>query len=169
MNGIDADGFRCEAAQQFGFETTIDYAAEYECTQAQLIAFAKACEYAGVAQAVRFASAGDDTYRGPFDAQGIVDELERRIAALDAVIREAEEVRFMTARGYVRDTREQTKGWRSGFSSAVETGAQQSQKPWRAPAAANLARQVEQWAYFHRRHVVGGGLRHGWKTVHRYG
>lgn len=43
----DEDGFRIEAALQFGFETTNDDADQFKCTQEQLIAFAKACERKG--------------------------------------------------------------------------------------------------------------------------
>lgn len=47
----DADGFRLEAAEQFGFEDTSGAVDGYLCTEAQLIAFAKACERAGRAEA----------------------------------------------------------------------------------------------------------------------
>lgn len=51
----DADGFRIEAALQFGFRMTNDDGDEYACTESQLIAFAKACERKGRAEASKLA------------------------------------------------------------------------------------------------------------------
>jgi hypothetical protein len=51
----DADGHRIEAAEQFGFSLVAgapdDAPETYVCTEAQVIAFAKACERAGFAKA----------------------------------------------------------------------------------------------------------------------
>lgn len=99
-DAFEADGFRTEAACQFGFQTTNDDCTEYRCTQEALIAFAKACERKGLADARELA-------RG---IHGLVDDLDERIAAIDAEItpvRVAEEARFMTAQGYVRATDDQ--------------------------------------------------------------
>ncbi len=55
----DQDGFRLEAADQFGFAELNDFpedAGKYLCTEAQLIAFAKACERKGMAEAYELAN-----------------------------------------------------------------------------------------------------------------
>jgi hypothetical protein len=102
----DSDGYRMEAAEQFGFETTNDDADEYKCTQAALIAFAKACERKGMADARAVAKAA-----GAYVA---VARVNKQIAAIDAElapILAAEEIRYMTSRGYVRGTDEPGKRW----------------------------------------------------------
>jgi len=122
----DADGFRLEAACQFGFETTNDDADEYKCTEAALLAFVKACERKGRAEAIKIA---DDLYgegpSAPWDnggtsdgwdrgTQKIVELLTTLNVAADAElapILAAEEVRSMTAAGYVRGTDEPGKRW----------------------------------------------------------
>lgn len=56
----DADGFRIEAAEQFGFEEIDGQDAPgqegYFCTETELIAFAKACERKGMAEAKAIAA-----------------------------------------------------------------------------------------------------------------
>jgi hypothetical protein len=86
----DEDGHRIEAAEQFGFSRLCSTDSVYRCTEAQLIAFAKACERKGLAEAHGLANR---------------DAVHRRILDIDAElapILAAEEERFMTARGYVR-------------------------------------------------------------------
>lgn len=122
----EQDGFRIEAAVSFGFEWTNDDADEFKCTEAQLIAFAKAAERKGRAEAIKIAK---DMYGDgpsyPYDSGGgscgwndatqkIVELLTERNAATDAElapILEAEEARFMTAQGYVRGTDEPGRKW----------------------------------------------------------
>lgn len=80
----DEDGFRIEAAEQFGFKPTDDDCEHYACTHAQIIAFAKACERKGRAEA----------------AQKIADTLAKMNATSDAElapILEAERLRFLAA------------------------------------------------------------------------
>lgn len=43
----EADGFRIEAAMDYGFEPTNDDATEFRCTEVQLLALMKACEQKG--------------------------------------------------------------------------------------------------------------------------
>lgn len=98
----EQDGFRLEAAAQFGF---VEIGQDefglpgYQCIEAQLIAFAKACERKGLAMAHGLANR---------------DAVYRHILALDgelAPILAAEEDRYMTAQGYVRGTDEPGKRW----------------------------------------------------------
>lgn len=94
----DQDGYRIEAAMQFGFSQTEDDG-PYTCTEAQLIAFAKACERKGLAMA---------------HGLGNRDAVYRHILDLDAELAPvlaAEEERSMTAAGYVRGTDEPGKRW----------------------------------------------------------
>lgn len=68
----DADGLRLEAAEQFGF-MGVDpgagaFEGAYSCTTTQLLAFAKACERAGMVQA---------------HGMGSRDLVAQRIAAID--------------------------------------------------------------------------------------
>jgi hypothetical protein len=105
----DADGFRIEAAEQFGFEPTDGDMTGYVCTEAQLIAFAKACERKGL-----------------FEAHGLAnrDAVHRRILDIDAElapILAAEEERYMTSRGYVRGTDEPGKRWVKPATAALPT------------------------------------------------
>jgi hypothetical protein len=105
----DQDGFRIEAALQFGFSAAGDDAApHYICSEVELIAFAKACERKGLATAATFA-------RNVTSATNVFGQhFEAQIAALDAEIepiKEAAEARFMTAQGYVRGTDEPGKRW----------------------------------------------------------
>ena len=52
----DEDGFRIEAAEQFGFtEITGTEVTAYSCTEAELIAFAKACGRKGLAESATIA------------------------------------------------------------------------------------------------------------------
>lgn len=107
----DADGFRLEAAEQFGFEEIDGQDPPgqpgYFCTQAELIVFAKACERKGMADARAVAKAA-----GAYVA---VARLNKQIAAIMdtelAAILAAEEIRYMTSRGYVRSTDEPGKRW----------------------------------------------------------
>lgn len=94
----DEDGHRVEAAEQFGFSQTEDDG-PYTCTEAQLIAFAKACERKGLAMAYGLANR-DAVYRHILDLDG---ELAPLLAA--------EEERSMLAAGYVRGTAEPGKRW----------------------------------------------------------
>lgn len=55
MSFNELNGFRIEAALQFGFEMTNDDGDEYSCTEAQLLAFARACERKGRADAAKMA------------------------------------------------------------------------------------------------------------------
>lgn len=109
FDALQQDGFRTEAAVQFGFRWTNDDADEYACTEAALVAFAKGCERAGMYQAAQMMrkradvfGVGTTTY---YDLILGARELEDRIAVLDAELKpilEAEAVRSMTAAGYVR-------------------------------------------------------------------
>jgi hypothetical protein len=86
----EQDGFRVEAAGQFGFQNFNDDCTEHRCTTAQLVAFAKACERAGMFQA---------------HGMGSRDLVAKRMAEIDAELKpilEAETARSMTAAGYVR-------------------------------------------------------------------
>lgn len=121
----ESDGYRFEAAEQFGFSQIKDDG-PYTCTEAQLIAFAKAAERKGRAEAIKIA---DDLYGegngSPYDngagacgwndaTQKIVEKLTALNAATDAElapILAAEEERSMTAAGYVRGTDEPGKRW----------------------------------------------------------
>lgn len=114
----DEDGFRTEAAEQCGFQATDPgigaFDGTYSCTTAQLIAFAKACERKGRAEASAIAQRKSHEYRTskPLCSGAcacamdvLAGELERMNAATDAElapILTAEEERFMTARGYIR-------------------------------------------------------------------
>ncbi|MGX9443917.1 hypothetical protein ACWX0K_15245 [Nitrobacteraceae bacterium UC4446_H13] len=96
----DEDGHRIDAAVQFGFEWTNDDADEYACTEAQLIAFAKAAERKGRAEAVALLK------QTPAHL-AVLRILRERNDAADAEllpILEAERVRSLTAAGYVRGT-----------------------------------------------------------------
>lgn len=102
----EQDGFRLEAAEQFGFSQAEDDG-PYTCTEAQLIAFAKAAERKGRAEAIALL---EQTPVGP----AVLRILRERNAASDAElapIMAAEEERYMTARGYVRGTDEPGKRW----------------------------------------------------------
>jgi hypothetical protein len=76
----DADGFRLEAAVQFGFTWTNDDADEYACSEAALIAFAKACERKGMADVVAKLEAADSAV----SLEWLVNEIHLDIAAMDA-------------------------------------------------------------------------------------
>lgn len=122
----EADGFRIEAACQFGFETTNDDADEYKCTEAALLAFAKACERKGRAEAIKIA---DDLYgegpSAPWDNGGTSDgwnigtqKIVELLTAINvtadaelAPILATEEARCMIACGYVRGTDKPGKRW----------------------------------------------------------
>lgn len=111
----DEDGHRIDAAMQFGFEQTEDDG-PYSCTEAQLIAFAKAAERKGRAEAIALATQeGRVTDFGARMAlKGVADELLAMNAASDAAlapILAAEEHRFMTSRGYVRGTDDPGGRW----------------------------------------------------------
>lgn len=103
----DEDGHTIEAAVQFGFRWTNDDADEYACTEAQLIAFAKACERKGLAEA----SALLKRCRVTFAADRILKERVATIDAELAPILATEEERYMTAQGYVRGIDEPGKRW----------------------------------------------------------
>lgn len=94
----EEDGFRIEAAEQFGFSQTEDDG-PYTCTEAQLIAFAKACERMGLAVAYGIGS------------RDLLYQHILRVDAELASILTAEEERAMTAAGYVRGTDEPGKRW----------------------------------------------------------
>jgi len=121
----EADGFRIEAAQQFGFQTTDDDAENYACTEAQLIAFAKACERKGRAEIGKYIREGEKNLTVQAEAaerkgdvgqalmvgliagamQEVGDEIDRRNDAADAELLpllEAERRRFLESQGYVR-------------------------------------------------------------------
>jgi hypothetical protein len=111
----DADGFRIEAAEQFGFIATDPgagaYDGTYACSVQQVIAFAKACERAGMAAALKLvritAQGGRDIKinAAPIALDVISGVLEHAVWKTDAElapILAAEEARFMTAQGYVR-------------------------------------------------------------------
>jgi hypothetical protein len=94
----EQNGFRVEAAEQFGFESIDGEDAPgqpgYFCTEDELIAFAKACERKGMADALVIAKSS-----GAF---GAATRLKKRIAEIDvelAPVLESERVRFLTARG----------------------------------------------------------------------
>jgi hypothetical protein len=108
----EADSFRIEAAVQFGFHWTNDDADEYACTEAALVAFARACERAGMAEA----RARLRKLESALDAAGVAgstsaslmsgaisaaaDGLDTQIAAIDAELApllEAERQRFLCA------------------------------------------------------------------------
>jgi hypothetical protein len=76
----DEDGLRLEAAEQFGFTPTDPDAERYECTTAQLIAFAKACERKGRSEAIELLN----KCRVTFAASRILKE---RNAATDAELK----------------------------------------------------------------------------------
>lgn len=94
----DQDGYRLEAAECFGFSQAEDDG-PYTCTEAQLIAFAKAAERKGLAMAHGLANR-DAVYRHILD-------LDAELAPIQA----AEEERSMLAAGYVRGTDEPGKRW----------------------------------------------------------
>ncbi len=117
----DEDGHRIEAAEQFGFMPTDPDAERYECTTAQLIAYAKACERKGLAQVIPIAK-GELRNTGVLlsnppqssAAWDIRNAITKRIEAIDAELAPiliAEEERAMTAAGYVRGTDEPGKRW----------------------------------------------------------
>ena len=88
----EADGFRTEAAVQFGFTWTNDDADEYACTEAALIAFAKACEHKGLCDAREIARR--------CGAYTTIAKLDKQIAALGAELApivESERQRSLTA------------------------------------------------------------------------
>jgi hypothetical protein len=103
----EADGFRTEAAVQFGFTWTNDDADEYACTEAALIAFAKGCERKGMADAREIARR--------CGAYVAIARLDKQIAVLDAELKpilEAERQRSLTAAGHVPvDPANPTGGW----------------------------------------------------------
>lgn len=98
----EQDGFRIEAALQFGF-TEIDgtEVTTYSCTETELIAFAKACERKGRAEAIALVTQeGRVTDFGARTAlKGVADELLAMNAASDAelaTILEAERSKIRT-------------------------------------------------------------------------
>lgn len=102
------DGFRSEAAGQFGFRDFNDDCTERLCTTAQLVAFAKSCERKGRAEAAQVVRR---ELNNPLNAQAkspllaVLGALKKRNDESDAElapILAAEEARFMTSRGYVR-------------------------------------------------------------------
>lgn len=112
----DADGHRIEAAEQFGFSPLCSTDPVYRCTEAQLIAFAKAAERKGRAEAITLVT--QEGRVTDFGAQmalkGVADELLAMNAASDAELAPIlanEEERYMTSRGYVRGTEEPGKRW----------------------------------------------------------
>lgn len=119
----DADGFRIEAAEQFGFdlfETSTDQD-RYTCTEAQIIAFAKACERKGLAEAATIAGSElrNTSYlltnppksAAAWDIRNAITKKVEDIDAELAPILAAEEERYMMSRGYVRGTNEPGKRW----------------------------------------------------------
>lgn len=74
----DEDGHRVEAALQFGFSITGGDVDGYICTEPQLIAFAKACERAGMAKAVALLRIQ------PNASLWVAARLDEQIAATDA-------------------------------------------------------------------------------------
>lgn len=119
----ERDGFRVEAADQFGFTDFNDDCTEHRCTTATLVAFAKACEHAGLAQA-RDMIAASVLAEGPFPLQYRIGwssgqhSAEMKIsAAMHALaaeldpIREAVTEQRMTAAGYVRAPEVSDKLW----------------------------------------------------------
>ena len=83
----DEDGFRIEAAEQFGFKITDDDAEQLACTESQLIAFAKACERKGIAQSAKLARTMASLY-GRYDNQenALTGELESFAKMLEKVV-----------------------------------------------------------------------------------
>lgn len=104
---FEMDGFRTEAACQFGFETTNDDADEYKCTEAQLLNFAKSCERKGMCDARDLARKSG--------AYGTAVRLDKQIAEIDAYLKpivEVERQRWLTARGHVPvDPAKPEGGW----------------------------------------------------------
>jgi hypothetical protein len=107
----DDDGFRIEAAMQFGFdEVEGATVTTYRATESQLLAFAKACERAGMVKVSRMAAAAGQKLRFHGLHGGPV--LDALIVAItketDAISSEtlpflaAERVRSLIAAGYVR-------------------------------------------------------------------
>jgi hypothetical protein len=102
---IDADGFRLEAAEQFGFvEIDTDGREGYVCTEAQLIAFAKACERKGRAEAAQLVRR---EFNNPLNAQAksplfaVLGALKKRNDETDAELApllEAERQRSLAAK-----------------------------------------------------------------------
>lgn len=95
----DADGFRIEAALQFGFQESSHNDGKdtdvYLCTEAQLIAFAKACERKGMVDVVLKVEGADSAVSLEWALNDValsVDEL----AAEFAPILEAERTRVTT-------------------------------------------------------------------------
>lgn len=125
----DEDGHRIEAAEQFGFESAEVFCGKTEvwsCTQDQMIAFAKACERKGLADAVALLQrwAGDaEEFKAVSARHEIMQNvcrnaataLNNKIIAVDAElgpILAAEEARSMTAAGYIRGTTDEPgKRW----------------------------------------------------------
>lgn len=73
--GAEADDFRVEAAAQFGFRVTDDSPVEfkdwkYTGSEAQLVAFARACERAGLQQSLALSTS---------------EAIQKRIDAIDAL------------------------------------------------------------------------------------
>lgn len=93
----EQDGFRLEAAVQFGFQESGHNEGKdddcYLCSQAQLIAFAKACERAGMYQAY-----GMDSRDLVFHRMLEID------AELAPILANAKEEQDMASRGYARST-----------------------------------------------------------------
>lgn len=116
----EQDGFRLEAAMQFGFSQAEDDG-PYTCTEAQLIAFAKACERKGLAEAVTVAAgelrntsqlmSNPPQSSAAWDIRNALNKKIEKIDAELAPILAAEEERYMTSRGYVRGTDEPGKRW----------------------------------------------------------
>jgi hypothetical protein len=89
----DQDGHRLEAAEQFGFAHADLGEPGYFCTDAQLIAFAKACERAGRAQVVTIlreterkldAAPSRESSLISGGISAVAEELEKRNAESDA-------------------------------------------------------------------------------------
>jgi hypothetical protein len=105
----EQDGFRLEAAEQFGFSQAEDDG-PYTCTEAQLIAFAKAAERKGMASAAALIRNRAQTSALRSSCDDLIlaaREIESLVAVSDAElapILAAEEERYMTAQGYVRGT-----------------------------------------------------------------
>lgn len=102
----DGDGHRIEAALQFGFEALPDMDG-FTCTPPQLIAFAKACERKGRAEAIaemeRVGAYSTDQEKGALGV--VIYRMQKRNDKVDAELApllEAERVRSLTADGYVR-------------------------------------------------------------------
>lgn len=92
----DDDSLRLEAAEQFGFRGGDN---RYACTEAQLIAFAKACERAGMARTVAYIRMHEralEYYEWGRALNWTAKQLDVQIAAIDAELApllEAERVR----------------------------------------------------------------------------